>query len=163
MKKPQHYILQLLNIRPGEERILGSLVVLSGLVSLARLFNTTASSTLFLHTFNASILPYTYISMAIVALLIGYLNTRLERRIPFVRLHLYNIVGYFIILAVLRLAMSLTDAGWPVFIYFIWSEIGWILLNLMLWRLAGRLCSFCNAPGAEGCKAITPCSMWMFS
>src|SRR6266496_4507581 len=107
MKKPQHYILQLLNIRPGEERILGSLVVLSGLVSLARLFNTTASSTLFLHTFNASILPYTYISMAIVALLIGYLNTRLERRIPFVRLHLYNIVGYFIILAVLRLAMSL--------------------------------------------------------
>jgi len=108
-------------------------------VSLARLFNTTASSTLFLHTFNASVLPYTYICMAIVAPLIGYLNTRLEKRIPFAQLHLYNIVGYFMILGSLRLAMSLTNAGWPVFIYFMWSEIGWILLNLMLWGLAGRL------------------------
>src|SRR5689334_21503405 len=138
MKKPQVAILQKLNILPGEERVLGTLILLSGLVSLARLFNTTASSTLFLHTFNASILPYTYICMAFVAPLIGYLNTRLEERIPFAQLHLYNIVGYFIILGSLRLAMSLTSAGWPIFIYFMWSEIGWILLNLMLWGLAGR-------------------------
>ena len=139
MKTPQRSILQSLNILPGEEPVVGALVILSGLVSLARLFNTTASSTLFLHTFNASILPYTYISMAVVAPLIGFLNTRLEKRVPFVRLHLYNIIGYFIILGALRLAMSLTTASWPVFIYFMWSEIGWILLNLMLWGLAGRL------------------------
>jgi len=139
MKKPPRSFLQSLNILPGEERLLGLLVILSGLVSLARLFNTTASSTLFLHTFNASILPYTYISMAVVAPLIGFLNTRLEKRVSFARLHLYNIAGYFIILGGLRLAMSLTDAEWPVFIYFMWSEIGWILLNLMLWGLAGRL------------------------
>ena len=139
MKNSQSSILQYLNILPGEERIVGALIILSGLVSLARLFNTTASSTLFLDTFNASILPYTYISMAIVAPLIGFLNTRLEKRVPFVRLHLYNIIGYFIILGALRLAMSLTDASWPVFIYFMWSEVGWILLNLMLWGLAGRL------------------------
>jgi HEAT repeat protein len=139
MKKIQRSILQSLNILPGEEQIVGALIVLSGLVSLARLFNTTASSTLFLHTFNASILPFTYISMAVVAPLIGFLNTRLEKRVPFARLHLYNIIGYFIILGALRLAMSLTTAGWPVFIYFMWSEIGWILLNLMLWGLAGQL------------------------
>src|SRR5258706_9381863 len=121
MKKLQRSILQSLNILPGEEQIVVALIVLSGLASLARLFNTTASSTLFLHTFNASILPFTYISMALVAPLIGFLNTRLENRVPFVRLHLYNIICYFLILGVLRLAMSLTTAGWPAFMYFIWS------------------------------------------
>jgi hypothetical protein len=35
--------------------------------------------------------------------------------------------------------MALTDAGWPKFIYFIWSEIGWLFFNLMLWGVAGRL------------------------
>ena len=139
MKNSSRSILQRLNILPGEGPLVGLLLALSALVSLARLFNTTASSTLFLHTFNASILPYTYISMAIVAPLIGFLNTRLEGRVPFARLHLFNIVGYFIVLAALRIAMSLTEAGWPVFLYFMWSEIGWILLNLMLWGLAGRL------------------------
>lgn len=139
MKKPQRSIFQSLNILPGEERVVGFLLGLSSLVSLARLFNTTASSTLFLLKFNASILPYTYISMAVVAPLIGLLNTRLEKRVSFARLHLYNILAYLLILGALRLGMSLTDAGWPAFIYFIWSEIGWILLNLMLWGLAGRL------------------------
>ncbi len=139
MKKIQRSIFQLLSIQPGEERLLGLLLGLSSLVSLARLFNTTASSTLFLSTFDASVLPYTYISMAVVAPLIGFLNTRLETRVPFARLHLYNIIAYLTILGAIRLAMSLTDAGWPVFIYFIWSEIGWILLSLMLWGLAGRL------------------------
>ncbi len=139
MIKPQRSIFQSLNIQPGEERVVGLLLGLSSLVSLARIFNTTASSTLFLLKFNASILPYSYISMAVVAPLIGLLNTRFEKRVPFARLHLYNIIAYLLILSALRLAMSLTDAGWPAFIYFIWSEIGWILLNLMLWGLAGRL------------------------
>ena len=115
------------------------LLALSVFVGVSRLINSTASSTLFLVNFNASVLPYIYVLMAIVVPLIGWINTRLERRVSFVRLLFFNMVGYWLVLAGLRLAMSFTTASWPVFLYSLWSEVGWIIMNLTLWGLAGRL------------------------
>jgi ATP:ADP antiporter, AAA family len=128
-----------LNLEDGEGRLVAVLLALAFCIGLTRLFNATASSALFLVTFNATSLPYIYILVAVVIPLIGFITTRLESRVPLITLLAGNLLGYLLVLGGLRLSMALTTHPWPIFALAVWSEVGWVVTNLALWGLAGRL------------------------
>jgi AAA family ATP:ADP antiporter len=128
-----------LNLEEGEGRLVAVLLALAFCVGLTRLFNSTASGTLFLTAFDSNALPYIYVLVAVVIPLIGLLNTKLESKVSLTTLLAGNLLGYLLVLGGLRLSMSLTSATWPVFAFSVWSEVGWVVTNLTLWGLAGRL------------------------
>ncbi len=128
-----------LQIEDGEERLVTVLLALAFCVGLARLFNSTASSTLFLVAYGSQALPYIYVLVAVVVPFIGLLNTRLESRLSLIQLLAGNLGGYLLILAALWALVIFTGQHWPIFAFAVWSEVGWVVTNLTLWGLAGRL------------------------
>jgi AAA family ATP:ADP antiporter len=128
-----------LNIEQGEGRRVAVLLALAFCIGLARLFNGTASSTLFLVAYGSGALPYIYVLVAVVIPLIGILNTRLESRLSLIQLLAGNLGGYVLVLVLLWMLVTFTSETWPVFAFTVWSEVGWVVTNLTLWGLAGRL------------------------
>src|SRR4051812_20662506 len=82
---------RLLNIQPGEGRLVAGLLALSFCLGMARQFTQTVQGTLFLVVFGVRFLPYVYISVAVVIPLIGFVYSRLGNRLALPRLSLVTL------------------------------------------------------------------------
>lgn len=139
MQNSARSLLKIFKILPGEERVVGLLLGQAFLIGLTRLFHEMAATTLFLAEFNASQLPYVYITVAAIIPVTGWINTRLQSRINFARILLYSLAVYWLLLGGLWVGISLTSSKWAVFASLVWTEVGWVATNLVLWGLASRM------------------------
>jgi hypothetical protein len=71
-------LASIFNIRPGEGRLVGLLLLHSYLLEIPTLFIGTASYALFLSKFGAEALPYLYISNALILPGVGFIYAKLE-------------------------------------------------------------------------------------
>lgn len=132
-------LLPLLNIRPGEERLVASMVDHHFLISVAWMFVYTPAYSLFLIEFDAGDLPFIYIGTSIVAALVSVVYLRLSSRFAFRTLLAVNLGFLLAITLALHLLLGTSVSRWAVFALPIFAEILWVLTNLEFWGLAGRL------------------------
>lgn len=134
-------ILQLLNVEPGEERLVALLLLHSLFIGTTVIFFETVAYSTFLTRYKgaSSILPIAYISASVITVLVGLIYTRLERRLSFRRLLSLNL---FVVLAALvsfRVLFEVTANPFPALIAVIGFDVLWVLQSLEFWGLAGRV------------------------
>lgn len=129
-----------LDVRPGEERLVGLLFAHSVLLGIPRVLTSTAAMALFLARSDASNLPYVYMAAALAVPLTGVARLRLAGRLSFTRLLQVDLGLVCGTLLLLRAALSSRGAAGSVTLALpVWAEVEWVLLSLEFWGLAGSL------------------------
>lgn len=134
----QRALSKVVEIRPGEGRLVLLLLVLSACMGIARSTITTASVAIFFDRYDASVLPMTYVGSAVLVSAAGALYARLEGKLSFATLLVATLAGIALYLGALR-ATLLLDADWPAFAVALSNEVVWVLSGLVYWGLAARL------------------------
>jgi hypothetical protein len=89
---PLRRFTSFLNIKPGEERLIGWLTLLYFILSLGFVFVQSMAFGIFLAEYGVGGLPYSYVLIAVVASSMAALYIRLSGRVSFSRLLLINLV-----------------------------------------------------------------------
>ena len=134
-----HQFLIFLKIQPGEERLIGLLILLAFALELAVVLILSMAFGVFLTEYGSQALPYSYIMTAIFASLAAVLYIKLSERVSFSTAIMLNLasLGTLIILVWLGLKSALFH-----YIAFILPFLFEIVLNfgnLVVWQLAGCL------------------------
>ena len=135
----------LLKIQPGEELLIGYLVLLSALLELAFTFIESMAFGLFLAEYGPQSLPYSYIVIAILAPVAAVLYIKLGERISFSKTLLINLsfLGACSFLTWLGLKSSFFHSvsfTLPL-LYQVVTNLG----TLAVWQLAARIYNFQQA------------------
>lgn len=129
----------LFNIRPGEGRLVGLMLLHSFLIQVPTLFIGTASYTLFLSAYGAESLPYVYISNALTLPVLGFIYAKLEDRLSFTQLLTANLAFMVVATGFFRLGLGFSAAPWLLLAFIIFYDVNRMLSNLEFWGLCGRL------------------------
>ena len=128
-----------LDIQPGEERMVGLLLLFSFCNGLVRTFTRSAAYGLFLAVFSAQMLPYVYIGVSLVASLTSFAYLRISQRSPLSRLLVGTLGAIILVFGLLRLGIGVGAGAWLIFTLPIFYEVLLVMTNLALWNTAGRL------------------------
>jgi ATP/ADP translocase/HEAT repeat protein len=127
-----------LHIRPGEGgRVLAMFLLYAGIISCGFVVGRTVASSLFLHRLDKSLLPYTYVAVAIAMSLASALYSRLSRKVGRIGLFVTTLGVYAAGLLGLRGALEY----WPESIIvvgtlYVFVDIMSILCITQFWTLA---------------------------
>jgi len=135
----QERIQAWLDIRPGEGRSTSLMLLHSFFTGASTVFFETAASALFLAHYDASLLPYVYLLAAIVSIVAGLGYTRAREQVAFAPLMIGTLVLMLGMTCVLRLGLSLAEAGWLIFAMMIAYRLLSMLTDLEYWAVAARL------------------------
>jgi hypothetical protein len=102
-------------------------------------FFETAASALFLAHYDAAFLPYVYLLAAMVSIVAGLGYTRAKEQVAFAPLMTGTLVLMLGMTCVLRLGLSLGEAGWLIFAMMIAYRLLSMLTDLEYWAVAARL------------------------
>ena len=134
----QERIQAWLDIRPGEGRSTSLMLLHSFFTGASTVFFETAASALFLAHYDASLLPYVYLLAAIVSIVAGLGYTRAREQVAFAPLMIGTLVLMLGMTCVLRLGLSLAEAGWLIFAMMIAYRLLSMLTDLEYWAVAAR-------------------------
>lgn len=130
----------MLNIRPGEGRLVGWMLIFALLMGLPSLMTETAAYSLFLAEFDAQTIPYVYIGFALVTTGSGVIYTFLEKRIRFSKFLTVNLLVLGLSLCLFWFFLWIPhQARWSRMALAVWYESAWALANLGFWSLAVRM------------------------
>ena len=112
-----------LNVRKGEETSVRLLLIYSFFIGSAIAFFVSASTSIFLTSFERGMLPYAYISGGLVAYMLGLIYTRIQKKYDFSQLLMMLVV--FLLLSVMILAISYIFSEFSVFAFllFVWIRV----------------------------------------
>ena len=96
---------------------------------------------LFLNVYPASMIPKAYVISGIVGIIITSLYARIQKRIPFSKLAIINLLFISISTAILRLLFQYTESNWLIFTIFIMMGPLNIIALLGFWGAIGRIFS----------------------
>ncbi|MFZ4662931.1 MAG: hypothetical protein ACOYNY_38345 [Caldilineaceae bacterium] len=128
-----------IGIQPGESKVVGLLFAHFCLIGAARSLTRTVAYALFLSTFAAATLPYLYLSVSLVLLLVTAVYLRTTQRFALMPLLRGTLLFLVVGLVLYQLALTWPRVPWLIFTLPIWYEIVWCLTGLETWALAGRL------------------------
>lgn len=128
-----------LNVKPGEGKLVLLFFLHAFFVGTVLTFTRTGSYTLFLEKFDAKILPFVYMIVALAGTTItgGYL--RLEKHLSLNRSTLCYLSFIFAGLTFFRLTLFFTDSKWFTFLLPVWNELLLCLINIESGVLAARI------------------------
>src|SRR5574339_530734 len=140
-----HRFARLFNIEPGEEHLIGSLILLYFITALGFVFVQSMAFGVFLAEYGPQGLPYSYIVNAVIASLVAVLSIKLGERISFSALLRLNLIflGACSLLAWLGLISSFSHE--VSFLLPLLFQIVANLGSLAVWTLAGRILNFQQA------------------
>lgn len=130
---------QTLGIQPGEGEAFLLLLGQSFFLGIALITDYSAANALFLSRFSSEMLPYVYLVAAGVIILTGLGFYRLQTLIPFPVLLIGNFTLLVTGLVSLRILLDVSGHDVVYFSVLVWLRLLWVLGNLGLWTLAGRL------------------------
>ena len=142
---PLRRVIQFMNIQPGEERLVGLLVLLNFLLSMSYTFIQSMAFGVFLAEYGPQNLPFSYIAIAIFASLAALLYIKVGDRVSFPRLLKLDLVFLGLISLLSWLGLVSPAAHSVAFILPSLFNVVVNLENLVIWPLAGRLFSFGQA------------------
>ncbi len=132
-------LISLFNIKSGESRPIGFLMLFSFFMGAAIAFFYTAATTLLLADYETSVLPMAYILSGLLGYFIWFLSSRLEKRYSFSNL-MFIYLG-FLILSVLFFVVGVSyfHSPWVSFVMFIWIRVVVFGTAIIFWGVAARL------------------------
>ena len=135
----------LLKIQPGEERLIGHLVLLVSLLELPFTLIRSTAFGLFLAEYGPQSLPYSYIGIAVLAPVVAFFYIKLGERISFSKTLLINLsflgtCSFFVWLG-LKSSFFHSVAFILPLLYQVVTNLG----TLVVWQLAGRIYNFQQA------------------
>lgn len=133
------------NIETGEERLVGLLVLFYFVLGLGFVFVQSMAFGIFLAEYGAQGLPYSYITIAILASLVAMLYIRIGGRVSFSRLLMINLLFLGVASLLIWLVLNTPFFHAAAFILPLWFQIVVNLGNLAVWPLAGSLFDFRQA------------------
>lgn len=130
-----------LSFRPTREhRKIALFVALSFLcLGLPRVTTNATAFALFLDTFGAANLPYTYLGAAVLAPVIGAGYLWLQRRVSFWTLILCALAFDIVSLSVAWIGLQMPFAKVLIALLTVWVEVEWMIAGLVFWGLAERM------------------------
>ncbi len=128
-------ILRLLDIRPRELPIVGSMFILLGLIITTSYIIKPVRNSLFLSQFGAERLPYVYI---VVALMAGFVAAGFSRLVARYALKSVIIGAALFFAANLVVFYGAIEAGWVStgFVFYVWVSIYTIVMPTLFWLAA---------------------------
>ncbi len=139
-------LIKAIGIHPGEGLPTALLFGQAFGLGVALYTMFTAANAIFLDEFGAEAIPYVYIVAAIINALIGVGFTWLERYFSFAQLLVTTLIFLALSTLILRLGLTAVGpagqiglAGLLIFALPVWLRLMWVLGNLVIWALAGRL------------------------
>jgi ATP:ADP antiporter, AAA family len=156
--------LDLIDILPGEGRVVSLLIAHSFFMGLSLIVFETAAIALFLGRFPAESVPYTFIGTAFVVPLSGVVYNSLYNRLFTPQLW----AGTLLVLLAVPLAavgvLQATRSAWPSFVLMVLVIAMYALTALEFWGVAGRVLSLRQARrlygligSGEVAAGILPC------
>ncbi len=133
------------NIWPGEERLIGLLVLLYFVLALAYVLVQSMAFGVFLTEYGPQGLPYAYLSIALLASLAAYGYIRLGEHVSFATSLRLNLIFLGAICFVIWLGLKSPLAHGVAFFLPLLFQVVVNLGNLVVWPLAGRLFTFQQA------------------
>ncbi len=132
-------ILTFFNILPGEQRLVGLLTLLYCSMAFGFVFVQSMAFGVFLAQYGSQGLPYSYISIAILASLVAWLYIKLGDRVSFSILLYLNLAFLGIASLLIWLGLNSPFSHQTAFFLPLWFQIVANLGNLAVWSLAARL------------------------
>ncbi len=129
----------LLEIEPGEGRLVALMFACSFLLGSSVTLASTAAYTLFLSQLGAVRLSYAFIAIGLVVTSATLAYLRLSERLSLSRLAAAGVTLVLLVLAGAWLGLSLAGAVWLVFLLPVAAELANTLTSIVYWNLAGRL------------------------
>lgn len=129
----------ILNIEPGERRLVGLLYLQYFFMGIASTFTQTTAFTLFLSSFSSSELPYTYVLMAVVLSVLTALYLRAGRRLSFAETLTLNLGMLLLMMVLFGIGLAVTNVSWLIFFLPVLFQIVVVFGNMAFWSLAGRI------------------------
>ena len=130
---------RVVDLRPGEGRLVGLLLLLAGLTGLVRVFLGASAMAIFLTQFTAASLPYLFMASAIAMVFAGYLFEKLQARLSLATFLGATLAAICGITGGVQVLLLQTDAGWPALVLASWNEVVFIVGGLAFWALAERV------------------------
>ena len=132
-------ILNILNIRPSEAPYVFRLLTVQLFIGIAHSIVNIVAFTLFLKYLSIQLLPYAYLAIAgmLVLLNIGY--EKLEHRLSSLVLLQYIIGISALILAVMLVGFSFGNMHVFVFVLLVWSSLFYMVTGYAYWGLVSQL------------------------
>ncbi|GAB4578915.1 MAG: hypothetical protein Fur0022_16520 [Anaerolineales bacterium] len=130
---------QTVGVLPGEGEPFLLLLGQSFFLGIALITYYSAANALFLSRFSSDTLPYVYLVAAGVIILTGLGFYRLQTLIPFATLLVGNLGILLAGIVGLRILLDVSGQDVIYFSVLVWLRLLWVLGNLGLWTLAGRL------------------------
>lgn len=138
-RPPHRRIAALLKIQPGETRLVARLATLYFILALSFVFVQSMAFGLFVAEYGPDFLPYSYISIAVVATLLAVVYLKLGERLSFPRLLKLNLLFTASICFLVWLGLLSPVAHYVAFLLPLLFQVLLNLSNLVIWPLAGRL------------------------
>jgi ATP/ADP translocase len=135
-------ITAFLKVKPGEERLIGLLVLLYFILALGFVFVQSMAFGIFLAEYGAQGLPYSYISIALLASVVAAFYIKLGGRVSFSKLLTINLTFLACVSLLVWLALNSPMYHITAFILPLWFQIVVNLGNLAVWTLASSLFDF---------------------
>lgn len=130
-------IAAVLNVRPGEGRLLLLPLLLFFLKGISDVFVLTSAGTLFLREFGNASLPKVYIASAALVTIFGLTYSYLSTRLSVLALLRGTIVFCAITIGLFHFGMTFLASKWWSIGLMIWREVPYMLLNVVFWAQAG--------------------------
>ena len=132
-------ILNALNIRKGEEAAILLLMLYSFIIGSVIAFFYTAATSLFVVSFDSSVLPYAYIGGGIMSYLVWLLYARTERAVSFPNLVLLGISVLLVSVVFFVVGVRYFNNKWLTFLMFVWIRVFGFISVVGFWGLATKL------------------------
>jgi hypothetical protein len=130
---------KLLNIKQGEVKLVRFLFLIQFLLGAGIAFFSTAGLTLFLSTYQVTVLPTAYLLAGVCLLLFNYAYMRVEPRFsPNRLLQLAALFSAFSVL-VCWLGLALFAADWLTIVLVIWNLVIYLLIGEAFWGVVAIL------------------------
>ena len=132
-------LYRFIDLKEGEEKTVGLFIGYSFCMGVAVAIFYTATTSLFLLSFERTMLPKAYIVGGIVVYALGVITSYVQKKIRFS--YLINGLIYFLMFSVTGLVISyqFSEIKWFIFFMFVWNRVFVFVNGITFWSTAARL------------------------
>lgn len=127
------------NLKEGELLPVGLLILQSTFLGLFYGGYRIGGNTMFISVFSADLLPAAYITGGALGILMTILYTYLQKKIPFSRLSMFNLIVVTLVVIGVRFGLSAVKEKWMCFLMFILMDPTNVVVTIGFWGMAARM------------------------
>ncbi|RDB02741.1 MFS transporter [Runella aurantiaca] len=137
LKKERLY--HLMNLKEGDLKVVNPFMRYSFFMGVSVAIFYTATMSLFLNSFDRTMLPKAYIASGIIVYALGYIVSKIQERVYFSKIALFLIIFLIISVTGLLIGHFITGNKWIYFFLFIWNRVFVFVNGISFWAIVSRI------------------------